>query len=179
MAATGNKSPGWVRVFGAALLLAGLALLALSWHLLGQQQQFRAGAVPTTGVVESLVRHSYQSNTDVRTSTYPSNTTSSTAPMIRYYDAQGHDYLFTASEVATQPASFRVGERVQVYYDPARPWRAQVAAPVLSHMPSLVTGIMGVVVGGLGLMCLLVLGGGGSAGGSAAGRWVSRTWTSS
>ena len=76
-------------------------------------------SVRTTGVVEALVASRYPS--PVR-----AGTSSSTAPIIRYRDATGHEYAFTASGAATRPASYAVGEQVAVYYAPARPYDGQL-----------------------------------------------------
>jgi hypothetical protein len=96
------------------------------------------------------------------TSQYPSpvrsGTSSSTAPTIRYCDAAGHEYAFTASGAATRPASYVVGEHVAVYYDPARPYNAQLHGFLAQWMgPAMVIG-MGLVFALLGWMCVTLLG---------------------
>ena len=105
----------------------------------------------TTGVVESLVNHGYQSPARA-------GTTSSTAPTIRYHDAAGHAYSFTVSAAATRPASYSVGEPVTVYYDPARPCDAQLHGFLAQWMgPAIALGI-GLVFSLLGWVCIAALG---------------------
>jgi hypothetical protein len=146
---SGNPRIG--RLVGWVFILIGLPIMGLGWHLLQRERARVVRSVRTTGVVEALV-----------TSRYPSpvraGTSSSTAPTIRYRDATGHEYAFTARGAATRPASYAVGEQVTVYYDPAQPYDAQLHGFLAQWMgPAMVIG-MGLVFTLLGWMCVSLLG---------------------
>lgn len=145
---TGNPRIG--RFAGWVFVLIGLPIMGLGWHLLQKERARVARSVRTTGVVETLENSRYSSPVRARTS-------SSTAPTIRYRDATGHDYTFTASgaaKAATRPADYAVGERVTVYYDPARPYDARLHGFLAQWMgPAMVIG-MGLVFALLGWMCV-------------------------
>lgn len=123
--------------------------MGLGWHLLQKERARVARGVRTTGVVEALVTSRYPSPVRARTS-------SSTAPTIRYRDAAGHEYAFTASGAATRPASYAVGEQVTVYYDPTRSYDAQLHGFLAQWMgPAMGMGLLCIV---LGWLCVALLG---------------------
>ncbi len=144
-------SPAVGRLAGRVFIFIGVLLMGLGWHLLQQERARVARSVQATGVVESLASSTYQSPVRV-------GTTSSMAPTIRYHDAAGRAYVFTASAAATRPASYSVGEAVQVYYDPARPYDAQLHGFLAQWLgPAIVLG-MGLLVSLLGWLAAAVLG---------------------
>ncbi len=146
---TGSLTVG--RLAGRVFIIIGVLLMGLGWHLLQKERARVARSVQATGVVESLTSSTYQSPTRAQT-------TASTAPTIRYHDATGRSYVFTASSAATRPASYSVGEVVSVYYDPDRPYNAQLHGFLAQWMGPAITFGMGLVVSLLGWMVVAVLG---------------------
>ena len=146
---TGNPRIG--RLVGWVFILIGLPIMGLGWHLLQKERARVAHSMRTTGVVEGLATNKYAAPNRPGTS-------SSTAPIIRYQDAAGHTFRFTASAAASRPTLYSVGESVAVYYDPARPYDAQLHGFLAQWMgPAMALG-MGLVFVLLGWLCVALLG---------------------
>jgi hypothetical protein len=96
--------------------------------------------------------------TDKDTSSTRGGTSSSTAPIIRYQDAAGHTFRFAASAAASRPTLYSVGEPVTVYYDPDRPYNAQLHGFLAQWMGPVMAIGMGLVFTLLGWMCVALLG---------------------
>jgi hypothetical protein len=93
------------------LLLGGAGLLVLGGHLYRRTDAFLARAIRTPGVVVGLATH-HSSDGD----TY--------APVVEFAHA-GRIHKFKDS-VSSRPASYRVGETVNVLYDPGDPRDARI-----------------------------------------------------
>jgi hypothetical protein len=133
-------------VCGIVFSLIGALLLVLAWHLTQQQRQFRTGASTAQGVVESLSRDTHLGKGGRPTTAF--------TPLVRFSDAKGNSYQIVGTAGASRPASYRVGERVAVYYDPERPWDGQLGGFLGQGMKLTFAWGFGLVMTGMGLLCL-------------------------
>ncbi|NML63990.1 DUF3592 domain-containing protein [Hymenobacter sp. RP-2-7] len=139
-------SPTAFRLGGAVFSLVGALLLVLAWHLTQQQRQFRAGASTAQGVVEGLGRDTHPGNGGRSTTAF--------ILLVRFSDAKGNSYQIVGTAGASRPASYQVGQRVTVYYDPARPWDGQLGGFLGQGMKLTFAWGFGLVMTGVGLLCL-------------------------
>jgi len=121
------------RLFAA---LGLVCLFAASWVYTGERR-FIASAGRTTGTVVDLV---YETGTDHGSAYYP---------VVRFASPTG-DSVTIRSRTGSNPPSHRVGDRVEVLYDPARPEHAKMAGFFSLHLGSFILGIFAVVFGGIG-----------------------------
>jgi hypothetical protein len=145
---TTGRVPRWI-VLG--LLLLGLLLLAGGTYAAWREIAFRRVAVETDGRVVEMLRSTGSRDRDGRTSvTY--------RPVFTFALPDGKLVRVEAS-VSSDPPCCRVGDRVRVRYDPARPERAAMTGFVESWLVTTILGGMGAVFGGIGLVLLRVTGG--------------------
>jgi hypothetical protein len=121
------------RIFAAV----GAALLALTFWLYSREQAFVAGASHAVGTVVQL---SVDRNDNGSTVYYP---------IVAFTTARG-DSVTVRSKVGSNPPSWRVGDAVDVLYDPADPQGARLAGFFHLHIGSFVFGILGLVFGAIG-----------------------------
>ena len=115
--------------------LIGILLLALSFFFEQKTTAFIAKAVKADGVVSDMVR-SY------------SNRSYSYAPVVRFVARDGKKIEFKSS-VSSNPPSYRIGQKVTVFYDPENPQTAKINSFMsLWALPA--------VTGGVGTLFLLV-----------------------
>jgi Protein of unknown function (DUF3592) len=117
------------QALGIAALLAGLSLLGLALYLYRRQRSFLRRAREATGVVVAL-SHS------------PGEGGTLKHPVVEFTTAEGELVEFE-SPVGQSPPAYRVGQRVLVLYDPARPKSAAIRSFVPLWQWCLVTGLLG------------------------------------
>ena len=69
-------------------------------------------------------------------------------PVVSYVTARGDTATFWSS-VSSDPPAYRIGEPVDVRYDPARPWKAEI--PGAGRFLVVAFALFGLVFGGVGL----------------------------
>jgi len=117
------------------LPLIGIGLLIASFFFQQTTRAFLAHATKTEGVVVDLAR-SY------------SNQSTTFAPVVRFTSQDGIQTKFTSSH-GSNPPSYHVGQKVQVFYDPADHYDARI---------NTFMSLWGVstIVGGIGTLLLAV-----------------------
>lgn len=104
-------SLGWVIV---PLVMGAIILGVLAW-IYTQQQAFASIAAATTGTVIDLIRETDNEG-------YVSF-----APRIRFTTAGGREQEYT-SNIGTNPASYTIGQTLEILYNPENPQEAVIAA---------------------------------------------------
>ncbi len=127
------KTLWWLpRIFAGV----GTTLLLISSWLYTGEHGFVARASRTTGTVVELRFR-------------PSSDGGSYYPIFKFSDARGETHN-VSSQVGSRPASRRVGDVVPVLYDPADPAHARMAGFFQLHVGSFITGLLGLIFGGIG-----------------------------
>jgi hypothetical protein len=98
---------------GCILIIAGLIILSGVYVAHLMQQDFARISVTTTGTVTELVRGSGKSK--------------SYFPIVQFLTPREHVYSFKSAN-GTNPASYQVGDKVDVLYNPEAPEQAVIAA---------------------------------------------------
>jgi len=129
------------RIFAAV----GVVLLAITLWVYSREQAFVAGASHVTGTVVDLSRGSGSSGGSVY------------YPVFAFRTDRG-DSVQVRANAGSNPPSWRVGDRVEVLYDPADPQAARMAGFFHLHIGSFVFGILAVVFGAIGGIWLYVAG---------------------
>lgn len=136
----GGRAP---RIIALLLLLVATLLLVGAGYAIWSEIAFRRIAVETDGRVVEMIRGSGSRNSDGRTSaTY--------RPAFVFALPNGKEVRAEGS-VASNPPCCRVGDRVRVRYDPARPENAALTGFMQSWLVASILGGMGVVFAGIGL----------------------------
>lgn len=128
------------RIFAAA----GAGILVLASWMYTREQAFVAGAAHATGTVVQL---SLDRNDNGSSAYYP----------IVSFRTAGGDSVTVRSNVGSNPPSRRVGEPVDVLYDPADPQSARMSGFFQLHIGSFVLGVLALVFGGIGGIWLYVV----------------------
>ena len=133
------------RVFRAFALTAGLAVLLGGgyWMHRNHLDEFLAKRAVAEGqVIENREEHWSEANS-VRSHT-------SYRAIVRFTDQRGQDFTYSDA-IAFNPASFYVGERVKVFYDPLNPQHAMIDRGEKNYVIPLVCVTFGglMVIGGL------------------------------
>lgn len=89
--------------------IIGLVFLLVGGYLACQTLLFRMGSVRTTGEVVDLVGYEHYK------------------PVVVFETADGQEILFHGS-IGSSPPAYVIGERVQVYYQPAEPDGARIGS---------------------------------------------------
>ncbi|MPR34675.1 DUF3592 domain-containing protein [Salmonirosea aquatica] len=118
------------------LTLVGAVALGIGIYLFIGKQKFLARSIVADGVVREL--ESGSSSKSGRTY----------YPVVEYRDDAGKQQTFT-SQIGSSPASYEVGEPVQVRYEPGKPWTAVIVG--FWEMWGVIA-----VFGGLGAMFLFI-----------------------
>jgi Protein of unknown function (DUF3592) len=125
------------RLAAPILLLAGPGLLFLGWHLERNTEAFLERAVHARGrVVQMAANHSSNSTTY--------------APIVEF-EVDGREYRFKDS-VSSNPPSHRVGDSVEVLYDPATPLDARIDHGVWNEGIPILVAAFGALLSLLGLV---------------------------
>jgi|GEM_PF-4635082 len=126
----------WSTFFiGFIFFAIGAVMLFISGYLYHKHQKFIALAVPAQGVVIDLIRSESSDKKD-RKIMY--------SPVVQFIDAQNISQTFNTNS-ASNPPSYRRGEKVKVLYDPLNPEFA-IIDDWMVYLPMLVTGIIGTIV---------------------------------
>lgn len=142
MAKTGKSPvPGWL--FTAIFLLVGLGMLGGAVYSLVTTWQFIGGAVAADGAVIALEERWDSDDGDY---TY--------YPRVAF-ETEDHRQVEFTSDTGSRPASFDVGERVRVLFDPARPEAARIESFLQLWLLPLILGGLGTVFSGFGLAATL------------------------
>ena len=137
----GGRAP---RVIALLLVLLGALLLAGAGYAAWREIAFRRIAVETDGRVTELIRGSGSRDSQGRSSvTY--------RPAFVFSLPSGKE-IRAEGTVASDPPCCRVGDRVRVRYDPARPEHAAITGFMQSWLVATILGGMGVIFLGLGLV---------------------------
>jgi hypothetical protein len=142
----GGRAP---RIIGLLLLLVATLLLLGAGYAIWSEIAFRRIAVETDGRVVEMIRGSGSRNSDGRTSvTY--------RPAFVFSLPNGKEVRAEGS-VASNPPCCRVGDRVRVRYDPARPENAALTGFMQSWLVASILGGMGAVFAVIGLVMRRVM----------------------
>jgi hypothetical protein len=118
----------------------GLLLLLVGVMLFVRVRRFVAGALRAQGKVISLTAHMHGGR-----ATY--------SPVINFTARDGREYEFN-DPVSSRPASYRVGDRVEVLYDWQDASRARLASPVRLYLAPAIVGFLGLVFTSIGIAVL-------------------------
>jgi hypothetical protein len=127
------------RFAAPVLLLAGPGLLFLGWHLERRTEAFLERAVHAPGRVVRMVDSRSRNST-----TY--------APIVAF-EADGRKFTFKDS-VSSNPPSHRVGDAVEVLYDPADPADARIDRGVWNKGIPILLAAFGALLCAAGLLVL-------------------------
>lgn len=109
------------RLVGSIFVVIGVALLALAGYIGWQEQAFLTRAMRTRGLVVALTTRWGGTNGSSRRS----DRTLTYAPTFTFADQDGKEHR-VRSHSSANPPSHRVGENVDVLYDPTAPDHAQI-----------------------------------------------------
>lgn len=124
-------------IFGGVFGLVGLAMLVFAGALLFSELAFRHEAVRVEGKVIDLV------------SLRGGKGGSTWKPRVEYLDRNGVAHRATGG-VASNPPSFEIGDKVEVFYRSEDPDNAHVGGFMQSWFGPLLLGVMGTVFSGVG-----------------------------
>ena len=132
-----------MKVFAQVLLSIGLGLLVISGVMYLINAIFISRAELVDGTV-TLINTSFDS--DYNSTTY--------CPLVRYITKAGQTLTYD-SDVCSSPADYKVGDQVQVYYDPQNPGKAQIKNFWSQYLQSITMGGLGLPFVGLGALLLI------------------------
>lgn len=118
-------------------LSVGGVLLAVCVFLAVRTSGFRSRAAPATGTVVELRYESGRKG-------------GAYFPVVRFQTRDGQEVRFK-NGVGQNPAAHKVGDSVEVLYEPARPQRASINHLFDLYFSSLITGFMGLMFTGFGV----------------------------
>ena len=126
-----------IKIITGIASVIGIVLIIIAVCLFIKTKNFQAKAVLAEGVVTELREMSNTTNQpgQIRAFTY--------APVIKYTSKEGQEYTYYSNTSANPPA-YSVGEKVQIYYDPANPADAGLAG-VNSMLGTIICGGIGLV----------------------------------
>ena len=132
-----------MKVFAQVILSIGLVLLAISGVMYLINAVFISRAELVDGTV-TLINTSFDS--DYNSTTY--------CPLVRYTTKAGQTLTYD-SEVCSSPANYKVGDQVQIYYDPQDPGKAQIKNFWSQYLQSITMSGLGLPFVGLGALLLI------------------------
>ncbi len=123
----------WFLLASLCLGVAAFGLFAGAvWAYFRQKSQMESRA-PAAGTVVELV---LRSTTPGRTGIY--------CPVVEFTTTAGERIRFT-SDFGSRPASHKIGQTVNVRYDPADPQKAEIESGMTTWLSSLILGFMGLI----------------------------------
>lgn len=130
-----------MKIIKYVFLTIGLALLAGAFYFYQSKQAFIDRAVKVQGTVTALI---------------PSRSDNSTTykPVVSYTTKEGKQIEFTSS-VSSNPPSYHEGETVEIFYDPADPYDADINGFASLWLAPLILGILGTVFFLIGFLIIL------------------------
>ncbi|WP_125722859.1 DUF3592 domain-containing protein [Flavobacterium ustbae] len=130
-----------MKIIKYVFLIIGLALLAGAFYFYQSKQAFLNRAVKVQGTVTALI---------------PSRSDNSTTykPVVSYTTKEGKQIEFTSS-VSSNPPSYHEGESVEIFYDPADPYDADINGFASLWLAPLILGILGTVFFLIGFLIIL------------------------
>jgi hypothetical protein len=132
-------------IVGVVFAVVGVGLLIGDYFAYSNTRDFITKAKPAMGVVEKMVYHNSSSSSG--SGTYH--------PQVRFRDGQGQEILFEDS-IGSNPASYRVGESVEVLYEVSNPQHAHVNSFVILWFEVLLFSTLGGVFTLVGIGILSV-----------------------
>ena len=132
-----------MKVFAQIILAIGLILLAISGVMYLINAIFISRAELADGTV-TLINTSFDA--DYNSTTF--------CPLVRYSTKAGQILTYD-SDVCSSPADYKVGDQVQVYYDPQDPGKAQIKNFWSQYLQSTTMGGLGLPFVGLGALLLI------------------------
>ncbi|MDP5202337.1 DUF3592 domain-containing protein [Flavobacterium sp. DG2-3] len=130
-----------MKIIKYVFLTIGLALLAGAFYFYQSKQAFLDRAVKVQGTVTALI---------------PSRSDNSTTykPVVSYTTKEGKQIEFTSS-VSSNPPSYHEGETVEIFYDPADPYDADINGFASLWLAPLILGILGSIFFLIGFSIIL------------------------
>ena len=128
----GNPSP----LLSAIFFLVGIAMLIGGIFVYRSNQQFLQSSLKSTGTITGL---------DLK----QSSDSSSYYPVVQFRTLENQVINFTSS-VGSNPASYQVGETVEVNYNPTNPTSAKINDFTSNWLTVLILGLMGALFSFLG-----------------------------
>lgn len=130
------------------LILTGLILCGFGFHLLLEQKYMASEGVSTEGrVVEMHSEYSSDSDGGGSYVYYP---------VVEFKDMNDQAVIFR-DRIGSNPASFRIGETVDVLYDPANPGRSFIDRGAWNWLPSVALLVAGMFALWFGVNSLLAI----------------------
>lgn len=129
---------GWMVFFFGIFGAFGVGIFYLCYILLAETLEIRERGIAVPGTVTRL---EYKSDSDGGGAYYPE---------VTFATQDGMEYRFM-NDSGSDPASFDVGEAVEVLYLPESPESAKINAFFSLWGGALICGVMGLIFGGIGL----------------------------
>src|SRR4051794_40986733 len=126
-----------MKLFAAIFAGVGLVMLSISGYLFYQEKQFLQHAQVGNGIVTAL----QQSTSSKGSVTY--------YPVVVYRTSNGKEMEFSSS-FSSNPPSYEIGEKVEVYYEPNQPQSAEIKGFFTQWFVVLITGGLGLVFTSIG-----------------------------
>ncbi|MFD1602275.1 DUF3592 domain-containing protein [Flavobacterium artemisiae] len=130
-----------MKIVKYVFLIIGLALLGGAFYLYQNKQAFLDKAVKVQGTVTDLIASRSDKSTTYR-------------PVVSYTTKDGKQIEFTSS-VGSNPPSYHEGETVEIFYDPADPYDADINGFVSLWLAPLILGIIGTIFFLIGFLIIL------------------------
>ena len=119
---------------GIIFAIIGIVMVVIAFVLSNNEQQFIRTATHVTGTVTQLL-----TSTD-------SKNNSSYKPVVQFTTTDGQEITYT-SNISSNPSPYSIGQKVDIYYDPANPHSVVIAGQ---------TGLIYLIVGGMGGLFALI-----------------------
>jgi heme/copper-type cytochrome/quinol oxidase subunit 2 len=134
------------RIVKYAFSIVGLILLLVSLLLFVSTSQFVRKSAIATGTVVALEE---RTDSDDRTSYHPVY-----YPVVEFKIAENDTFRFESS-FGSNPPSYRIGEKVEVLYDPASPGNAKIKSFLSLWVGVVILGILGFIFFAIGFGMIL------------------------
>ena len=131
-----------VMIFGLVFGGVGFLLTALALFFLVRTRIFINNSQQTQGTITQMV---YSHDSD----------SSGYTPVFRFRTLQGQE-VEVSGNIRTNPPQFKVGQTIDVLYDPENPQKARIKKWFNLYFVPLLLGFLGLIFGGIGIATWVV-----------------------
>ncbi|MBE8726537.1 DUF3592 domain-containing protein [Flavobacterium hungaricum] len=130
-----------MKIIKYVFLIIGLIALGGALYLYQNKREFLDKAITVQGTVKELISSRSKNSTTYK-------------PLVSFITKDGKQIEYTSS-VSSNPPSYEVGEKVEIFYDPADPYDADINGFASLWLGPLVLGILGIIFFSIGFSIIL------------------------